>query len=89
MCDYMLYEVLNMCHSNGVIAMFPGRLDRARGRLGVDRLRRRQQEIDDAPSSILASAFGLIRSMSFDFLFANVCMTRLMCALCSLDAYIG
>ena len=81
----MLYVVLDACESNGAAAVFPGRLDRAQGRLGVDGLRRRRQEIGDASSSVLASAFVLIMSMSFAFLFANVSMTRMMCVLCFLD----
>ena len=88
MCDCMLYGVLDACESNGAIAVFSGRPDRAR-RLGVDRLRGRRQEIGDASSSILASVFGLIMSLSFAFLSANVSMTRMMCVLCSLDAWMG
>ena len=65
----MLYGVLDACESNGAIAVFPGRLDRALGRLGVSRLRRRRYEIGDASSSILASAFGLIMSLSLALLF--------------------
>ena len=85
----MLYGILDACESNGATAVFPGRLDRAQGRLGVGRLRRRCQEIGDAFASVLASALVLIRSMSSAFLFTIVSMTQMMCASCSLDACIG
>ena len=85
----MLYGVLDACESNDATAVFPGRLYRALGRLCVGRLRHRRQEIGDASSSVLASAFGLIRSMLLAFLFANVSMIRMMRALCSLNAWMG
>jgi len=34
----MLCGVMDACESNGTTAMLSGRLDQARGRLGVDRL---------------------------------------------------
>ena len=85
----MVYGVLDVCDSNGATAVFPGRLDRALSRLGVGGLRRRRQSIGDASTSILASAFGLIRSLSFAYLFANVCIIRMKCAVSSLDVYNG
>jgi len=81
--------MMNACDSNGAAAVFPGHLHRALGRLGVDRLRRRRQEIGDVSLSILASALVLIRSMLLAFLFANVSMTRMVRVLCSLNACIG
>jgi len=81
--------VLDACESNGATAVFPGDLDRALGHLGMYEPRRWRQEIGDASSSVFASAFGLIMSLSFAFVFANVSMTRIMCALCSLDAWMG
>jgi len=73
----MLYGVLDAYDSIGATAVFPGRLDRALGRLGVGRLRR-WQEISEASSSILASALVLIRSLSLAFLFANVSTIRML-----------
>jgi len=84
-----MYGVLDAHDSHGATAVCPDRLDRALGRLGVGRLRRWRQEIGDASSSVLASAFGLIMSLSFAFLFANILMTRMMLALSSLDFWIG
>jgi len=81
--------MLDASGSNDMNAVFPGRLDRALGRLVVDRRRHRGQDIGDAFSSVLVSAFGLIRSMSFAFLLAILSSTRMMCALLSLDLWIG
>jgi len=49
--------ILDACESKGATNVFPGRLDRDLGGLGVDRLRFRRQEIGAASSSILACAF--------------------------------
>ena len=85
----MLCGMLDASVSNDVNAVFPGRLDRALGHLVVDRRRHRGQDIGDAFSLVLVSALGLIRSMSFAFLLTILSSTRMMCALLSLDLWIG
>jgi len=55
----MLYEVLDVCETNGATAVLTGRLDRV---IWVDRLYRRVQ-VDIALSLDVTSAFGFLSSV--------------------------
>jgi len=65
-------EVCNVCDLIGATTVFPSRLDRALDRWGVGRLRRRGQQIGDASSSALASAFVFSKAMSFGILLTHI-----------------
>ena len=56
-----LRGVFDVCDSNGATAVFSGRLDRALGRLCVNRYRHRRQVISDTSNWVVSFSFGLVR----------------------------